>query len=149
MERTVESVRMAGLPLHMEHSPNHAGMGDSLSAAVRATPTARGWLILPADMPLVLPQTFLALAAALQSGASAAQPVWQGRHGHPVGFAAGHFAHLAALAGDQGARVLLSSLRAGGAVVDIPTIDPGVLLDIDTPQDLARAEALWSARLVA
>lgn len=146
MARTVESVQAAGLPWHLEHSQDHAGMGDSLASAVRATANATGWLILPADMPLVLPTTLVEVAAALQSGASAAQPILEGRRGHPVGFSARHFEPLAALAGDQGARSLLSNLRAAGEVVDIPTGDPGILLDIDTPQDLVRAEALWLAR---
>lgn len=148
LERTLESVRRAGLPLHLEHSSLHAGMGDSLAAAVRATPAAHGWLILPADMPLALPRTLLAVASALQSdGAAAAQPVVDGRRGHPVGFASRHFERLATLTGDQGARSLLSALRAAGAVMDITTDDAGALLDIDTPQDLAQAEALWRARL--
>jgi len=146
LERTLESVRASGLPLHMEQSGRHAGMGDSLAAAVRATPDACGWLILPADMPLVLPATLLAVAAALQCGASAAQPVREGQRGHPVGFGAQHHGELVALKGDQGARSLLSGLRTSAKAIDVPTADPGILLDIDTPQDLERAEALWLAR---
>ena len=146
MARTVESVQAAGLPFHIEHSTHHAGMGDSLASAVRATPGLNGWLILPADMPLVLPTTLVAVASALQSGAGAAQPILEGQRGHPVGFAARHFEHLAALAGEQGARSLLNGLRTAGEVIEIAVADPGILLDIDTPQDLVRAQTLWVAR---
>ncbi|MCZ2496539.1 NTP transferase domain-containing protein [Xylophilus sp. Kf1] len=146
LQCTVESVRRAGLPMHLEHRDDHAGMGDSLAAAVRAVSPEHGWLVLPADMPMVLPRTLRAVAQAVRSGACAAQPLFELQRGHPVGFAARHGVRLAALSGDQGARSLLSDLRAEGAVVECPVDDPGVLLDIDTPQDLTRAESLWLAR---
>jgi molybdenum cofactor cytidylyltransferase len=75
------------------------------------------------------------LAAALAAGALAAAPAHGGRRGHPVLFAAALFPRLAALSGDSGARALLDDLGPGLALVE--SDDPGVLLDIDTPDDLA------------
>jgi molybdenum cofactor cytidylyltransferase len=37
-------------------------MGDSIAAAVKATAGAKGWLILPADLPLVQAATLHELA---------------------------------------------------------------------------------------
>ena len=52
-------------------------------------------------------------------------------------FGAEYLADLAALGGDQGARAVL--LKHAARVVKLDCGEPGVLLDIDTPADLARA----------
>ncbi len=148
LERTLDAVRASGLPWHVEDA-GHPGMGDSIAAAVRATSGASGWLILPGDLPLVLPRTMQAVAAALAGGAQAAQPSYQGERGHPVGFAAGCQAALSVLEGNFGAAPVLRALRAAGSVADLPLDDAGVVTDIDTPEALARAEALWRAREAA
>ncbi|MDM0111912.1 NTP transferase domain-containing protein [Variovorax sp. J22R133] len=144
MEHTLAAVRASGLPWHLE-DVGHAGMGDSIGAAVRATSGAAGWLILPADLPLVKPATLQRVAQAIAEGARAVQPAHDGTKGHPVGFGAASGAALAALEGAQGAAAVLRALRAKGAVVDIDVNDIGILTDIDTLDDLARAEALLSS----
>ncbi|MBS0340283.1 MAG: NTP transferase domain-containing protein [Proteobacteria bacterium] len=146
LEHTLEAVRASGLPWHMEDA-GHAGMGDSIGAGVRATPDAAGWLILPADLPLIQPATLLQVAQALSNGADAAQAVYQDQRGHPVGFGRGSGPALAALAGAQGAAPVLRALREAGRVVDVPVQDAGILTDIDTLADLARAQALLLNRL--
>ncbi len=98
LSRTLDAVRASGLPWHLEDI-GHPGMGDSIAAAVRATPDAPGWLILPGDLPLVRPETLQAVAAALSGRVNAVQPQYRGERGHPVGFAAGCGAQLAALEG--------------------------------------------------
>jgi len=141
LEHTLSAVRASGLPWHLEDA-GHAGMADSIAAGVRATRGAAGWLILPGDLPLVQPQTLRQVAQALANGAPAAQPVHEGRPGHPVGFGPASGDALAALSGAQGAAPVLLALRESGAVVDVPVSDAGILTDIDTLADLARAEAL-------
>jgi len=148
LQRTLDAVRSAGLPLHVEQQ-DHPGMGHALAAAVAATPGAYGWLVLPADMPLVRPETLRSVARALVTGAVAAQPTLHGERGHPVGFARSQRDRLLALSGDEGARSVLRALRSQGLVSELPTDDAGILEDIDTPQDLQRAEALWAERLSA
>jgi molybdenum cofactor cytidylyltransferase len=63
-------------------------------------------------------------------------PEYEGRRGNPVLFDRDLLAELANLTGDTGGRALL------GAYADraerVPVSDPGVLLDIDTPDDYAR-----------
>ncbi|PLC06749.1 molybdopterin-guanine dinucleotide biosynthesis protein MobA [Variovorax sp. RO1] len=145
LERTLDAVRASGLPWRLEDA-GHPGMGDSIAAAVRATPHAAGWLILPGDLPLVQPATLRAVAAALGGRVNAVQPQYRGERGHPVGFAAGCWAQLAALEGNMGASSVLRAMRAIDSVVDLAVDDAGVVTDIDTPEALARAEALWQAR---
>lgn len=145
LEHTLAAVRASGLPWHLE-DVGHPGMGDSIAAAVRATAGAAGWLILPADLPLVQPATLNAVARAL-GPVLAAQPHYCGQRGHPVGFGPQCFEPLSQLSGNQGAAPVLRALREAGQVADIEVDDIGVVTDIDTPEELARAEALMKARL--
>jgi molybdenum cofactor cytidylyltransferase len=111
------------------------GMGDSIAAGVSIHASATGWLMLPADMPLVRPGSLRAVAAALDQ-----QPIafaqHRGRRGHPVGFAAELFSELVMLKGDEGARRLLARYPTAAVELD----DAGVLFDIDTIDDLAIAQ---------
>ena len=111
------------------------GMGDSIAAGVSVHASATGWLVLPADMPLVKPSSLRAVADALDQ-----QPIafaqHRGRRGHPVGFAAELFSELVMLKGDEGARRLLARYPTAAVELD----DPGVLFDIDTVDDLALAQ---------
>ena len=59
---------------------------------------------------------------------------YHGRRGHPVGFSAELYSELAALEGDEGARRLLARYPAQAVELD----DPGVLIDVDTAEDLQR-----------
>lgn len=119
-------------------SPQPLGMGYSIATGVTHRPHARGWLVLPSDMPLVQPDTLLAVAQALPHHL-VVYAQHRGRRGHPVGFGAEMYSELARLAGDDGARRLLARFPSQG--VEVP--DPGVLLDIDTGDDLT---ALRQAR---
>ncbi|MDM0011790.1 NTP transferase domain-containing protein [Variovorax sp. J22P168] len=143
---TLAAVRASGLPWHLE-DVGHPGMGDSIAAAVRATPQAAGWLILPADLPLVQPATLRMVAQALAGPqVQAAQPHYRDQRGHPVAFAATCREALEALAGNLGAAPVLRTLREAGQVADVEVDDVGIVTDIDTPEELARAEALMRAR---
>ncbi len=112
------------------------GMGYSIAAGVAERSGAPGWIVLPGDMPLVQPDTLLAVATALEQ-----HPVvyaqHRGRRGHPVAFAAELYSELILLDGDDGARRVMARYPSHGQEVD----DPGVLLDIDTPSDLVMLRA--------
>jgi molybdenum cofactor cytidylyltransferase len=110
------------------------GMGRSLAAGVRATPDAAAWLVALADMPFIAEASHRAVAASLRGGASLAAASYQGRRGHPVGFAGHWRAQLAALRGDEGGRSILAAHCH--ELVLAPLDDPGVLRDIDRPADL-------------
>lgn len=116
------------------------GMGDSIAAGVSARPGASGWLMLPADMPLVRPATLRSLAAALRQH-SLAYAQYQGRRGHPVAFGSELFSELMRLSGDEGAKRVLARFPSQAVEVD----DPGVLMDMDTTEDLARLRQEFEA----
>lgn len=140
LEHTLDAVRASGLPWHLEQAP-HPGMGDSIAAAVRATADADGWMILPADLPLVLPETLRRIAAA-PDDQTVVRPVCLGQQGHPVRFARACGAALQALNGEQGAAAVVRRHRLWTMEVD----DLGCITDIDTPEDLLQAQQLLHTR---
>ncbi len=110
-----------------------SGMAASLVHAVSCSlPQADAWLVALGDMPYVAAPTLRALLDALGAGAGIAAPVFEGRRGNPVAFAAVHLPALLALQGEHGARALLKS----APVMEVAVDDPGILRDIDTPGDL-------------
>ena len=110
------------------------GMGHSLAHGVSATAAADAWLVALADMPGIAPGTISELAAALRGGTSLVAPTHQGRRGHPVGFGRGWLDSLRSLRGDVGARKLIEG--ALDRLTLIPVDDPGILWDVDIPEDL-------------
>lgn len=120
------------------------GMGFSIATGVGERSGAPGWLVLPGDMPLVQPDSLLAVATALEQ-----YPVvyaqYRGRRGHPVGFAAELYSELIQLNGDEGARRVMARYPAFGQ--EVP--DAGVLFDVDTVEDLARARELGTQTAAA
>jgi molybdenum cofactor cytidylyltransferase len=142
LEWTLDAARASGLRWHLEDA-GHAGMGDSIAAAVRATRDARGWLILPGDLPLVLPATLQAVAAAL-ADSEVVLPHYRGQRGHPVGFSAACGDELAALTGAGGAATVVRAHSAASMNLDVD--DEGIVTDIDTVADLAAAQQLVAPR---
>lgn len=146
LARTLDSVRVSALPSHLEDA-GHPGMGESIATAVGRTADAKGWLILPGDLPLVQPSTLRTVAAALaQGGCTVVVPTYQGERGHPVGFGTACRAALLGLSGDQGAASVVREQAALGRVQLLEVDDPGTVADVDTLDDLARAEQLLAAR---
>lgn len=109
------------------------GLGHSLAQAVAHAPVARGWLVALGDMPYVQPATLRAIVAAIDHD-SLVVPVHQGRPGHPRGIGGAHRERLLQLDGDRGAQALF----ARHAVQQLEVDDPGVLQDIDHPDDRRR-----------
>ena len=146
LQHVIDAVQASGLPFRVEDM-GHPGMGDSVAAAVRATPGAAGWLVLPGDLPLIQPATLQTLATALMQGGASFEvviPVCQGLRGHPVGFSAVCREALMALTGSQGAASVVKKFR----VLEVAVVDVGCITDIDTVDELARAQTLLDARAV-
>lgn len=146
LEHVLRSVAASGLACHVVRPANGTnGMGDSIARGVAATSDAAGWLILPGDLPLVDARSLLRVAEGLASQ-PVVVPFWNARQGHPVGFGRECRAALMALGGDAGAAAVVRAQRQAGRVLDMELDDEGIVLDIDTPDDLARAEALLETR---
>jgi molybdenum cofactor cytidylyltransferase len=116
-------------------------MGDSIACGVAATEDAAGWLVLPADLPLIQPSSLVAVAQALQTH-TVVLPRYQGKRGHPVGFGPAARAGLLALRGDGGAAALVAVWKERGALGVLDLDDMGCITDVDTPDALRAAEAL-------
>ena len=110
------------------------GMGESLACGARAAGDADAMLVALADMPFVRPSSIEAVRDALVGGKSLVAPYFRARRGHPVGIASKFLAELTKLGGDEGAQKLLAAHES--ELVKIPVGDPGVIRDIDRPEDL-------------
>jgi molybdenum cofactor cytidylyltransferase len=108
------------------------GMGATLAAGIEASDDAESWIVALADMPRIAAPTIEAVARKLDEGASIVAPFYRGQRGHPVGFGLEHRDALLTLDGDAGARALFALHPVAHIEVD----DPGVLSDVDTPEDL-------------
>jgi molybdenum cofactor cytidylyltransferase len=132
---------LAGMPLV---TATNEAWEEGLASSIRVglgrlaecAPSAAGVLLLACDQPLVEAAHLDALAAAARaSGAAMAASSYGGTLGVPALFAASTFPELLALRGDVGARALLAKDPARVAAVPLP----GGELDVDTPDDWARA----------
>lgn len=140
-DHVLDAVQASALPFHVVLADSsRPGMGDSIAAGVRATPDAPGWLILPADLPLIRAETLSLIALAPASNVTV--PLYQGQRGHPVRFSAVCGPELMNLKGKEGAAHILRAQAAMNKVAFVDVDDAGVVMDIDTLDDLQRAEAL-------
>ncbi len=129
-------LRDLGYRLVQNDAPEQ-GLSRSLRLGVEGIAASTGWVIALADMPWIAPATIRQVADALMNGASLAAPRYRGRRGHPAGFASRWRDALTTVGGDRGARDILTAHRAGLVAVEVS--DPGVLRDVDTPEDLIKA----------
>jgi molybdenum cofactor cytidylyltransferase len=68
-----------------------------------------------------------------------------GHRGHPVLFDRSIFTELLDAPEDQGARVVVNADAA--RIVYVEVADPGILLDLDTPEELIGAGFVYPSRL--
>ncbi len=125
------------------HNPDwRAGMGSSLVVGLAAVPAeCRAAVLALADQPLVGPEAVRRLIGAYAAGASVAVACYDGRPRNPVLIGREHWPEVIELAvGDVGARPFLRAHQ--DLVTEIECGDTGRPDDIDTPEDLARIEAL-------
>lgn len=107
-------------------------LSASLKAGIAAAGEVDGAFVFLGDMPRVPHHVASRLAAAL-GRTYAAIPRCEGKSGHPVLLSARSFADLARLTGDAGAGRLL---KARDDIAHVDCQDPGVLFDVDRPEDL-------------
>lgn len=131
------SVELAAVHV-VENAAPELGMLSSFKVGLRALAEApadiTGVLAWPVDHPLVRPATLLRLREehAAHPG-RAIVPRFEGRGGHPTLFARTLWPALLALPDEVGARGLYE--RQPRAELRIDVDDPGVVHDVDTPDD--------------
>ncbi|MEE9301525.1 MAG: nucleotidyltransferase family protein [Alphaproteobacteria bacterium] len=126
-------------PVIVVVNPVHGeGVSTSVKVGIAALPSdVDAVLIALGDMPKVTSAhvTRLVAAFAPDQGRAIGVPTYRGRRGNPVLWAKAFFGEMERLTGDRGARGLIEKHR--DQVYEIAMGDAGVLLDIDTPDDLA------------
>jgi molybdenum cofactor cytidylyltransferase len=130
---------LAGLGVTLRHNPDYAG---GLSTSVRTglaglAASADGAVIQLGDMPQVRAETIDRLIAAFNpvEGRVICVPTFNGRRGNPILWGRRFFADLAQVSGDVGGRQIITDHPE--LVCEVPTDDPGILTDVDTPEALA------------
>jgi CTP:molybdopterin cytidylyltransferase MocA len=106
-----------------DEAQDGTGLARTISAGVLASAQAPGWLLLPADMPMLRADTLSTLGLALRDH-PLVFPTYRQQSGHPVGLSTEFFSELIRLEHDQG----LDRLMARYPSVAIEVDDPGVLL---------------------
>jgi molybdenum cofactor cytidylyltransferase len=113
-----------------------AGQATSVRRGVAATRErgASAAVFALGDMPDVTVESVDALLDAYRAGVGdALAAACEGRRGNPVLFGRRHFESLSDVAGDTGGREIL--LRGDRSAL-VETGDPGVLADVDRPEDI-------------
>ncbi|MCS7133392.1 MAG: nucleotidyltransferase family protein [Candidatus Caldarchaeum sp.] len=120
----------------------HLGMSEALKLAVSWTPSdADGLAVMLADMPFVKHVVKLLVEVFREKRYSVVAAGLGGRPVNPAVFSRSVFQELLKLEGDVGARDVFH--RVDVYVVDFPE---GLLLDVDTADDLAKAEEIAESR---
>ena len=109
-----------------------AGMGESIAAAVAASVSADGWLVVLGDMPFIQSSSIERVIEVLEEDGISV-PVQAGEYGHPVAFGRALGPDLMALTGDRGGKPLFARAR----VREVQVEDAGVLWDVDLPKRLS------------
>ncbi|NJJ58573.1 nucleotidyltransferase family protein [Pseudomonas sp. B14(2022)] len=109
-----------------------AGMGESIAAAVAASASADGWLVVLGDMPFIQSSSIERVIEVLEEDGISV-PVQAGEYGHPVAFGRALGSDLMALTGDRGGKPLFARAR----VREVQVEDAGVLWDVDLPKRLS------------
>lgn len=106
--------------------------------------SADGWLLSPADHPLLEPAATAALLAARRPGETEILvPVYERRRGHPTYFSWNLAGQVASIPDGQGVNLLLH--RYAGSLRELPVDSSAILLDLDTPDDLKRVQQQMDA----
>jgi molybdenum cofactor cytidylyltransferase len=117
------------------------GLSGSMKVGLGALrPEVQAALLILADQPNLTAGLLQMLVARYQATqAPIVAPVFRGQRGNPVLFDRALFPKLLAVAGDQGGREVIASLRnqVEGVLVD----QAAVFVDLDTQQDYERAQA--------
>jgi molybdenum cofactor cytidylyltransferase len=150
LERVLEEVlrARAPFPLSLVYNPlwregQSASLQSGLAALLERPEAERmeGVCVFLGDQPLIRAKTVSRLCAAHRAALArdphhaASAPAYRRQRGNPVVLSRSLFPRLFALRGDAGARDLLVS--PGEKVLLLPVGDPGVLRDVDSPEDYA------------
>jgi len=119
-----------------------SGQISSIQAAIRSLPpdVTDGLILCLVDHPFISPDLVGTLIDRFySSGKFIVLPTYKGRRGHPVIFSAALYDELLAAPLELGARAVVWA--HAGEVLEIPTEEDGVVLNLNDPETLRRALA--------
>jgi molybdenum cofactor cytidylyltransferase len=135
--------RRAGIASAVNPSPERGMLStirEGIAALGGAAELARRGatlLVSPADLPNLRAETVLELLRRMrEAGAPIAEPVFQGRRGHPLAIAPGLILEIDTLDPGIGLRQLRDRHQA--ELLEVEVEDAGVVQDVDTPEDYQR-----------
>ncbi|WP_298199149.1 DVU_1551 family NTP transferase, partial [Desulfosporosinus sp.] len=111
------------------------GMFSSVKTGIASlTQEVDGFFLLPVDNPIIQKETLFKLYETFNLGKfGIVYPSFQGERGHPPLISCRYTDQILSWNGDGGLKRLLEYYQADS--VDVETGDPGVLMDMDTPED--------------
>jgi CTP:molybdopterin cytidylyltransferase MocA len=137
-ERISKALQDCGAPVKtVFNGAFKTGMFSSVKAGAAALPEGTdGFFLLPADVCAVRESTLRLLAGAFEreDALKTVYPSVSGLRGHPPLIPARFIPALGEYDGGDGLRGFLSGLPS----IELETGDPGIALDMDTPEDYAR-----------
>jgi molybdenum cofactor cytidylyltransferase len=124
-------------PASIVFNPDYEqGMITSFQTGIRVLPPGTsGTFLFLVDHPLVNPVTIETLIARHEPN-MIVLPTYEGRRGHPALFASQVLEEIAALPEGQGANIVVR--RNPDRIVEVPVDEPGILMDIDTPEQFQK-----------
>ena len=125
--------RQAGVEVAINPDPER-GMLSSIQEGLAALLRDQILLVSPADLPNLRSDSVAELLRRMTAaGAPLAVPVYQGRRGHPLAIAPALIPEIPALDPAIGLKQLRD--RHAAELLEVPVDDPGVVSDVDTPED--------------
>jgi molybdenum cofactor cytidylyltransferase len=124
----------------IENSGWERGPLSSIQTAIRSLPPGEtdGLILCPVDHPLISPDLVRQLIDVFDTtGCAIALPSYMGKRGHPAIFRATLYKELLDASLDVGARQVVWAHES--EIVDVPTDEEGVVLNLNDPQTLKRA----------
>jgi len=137
VERAGQSVGAEARVEVVEAIAYDPGMFISVKAGLRRVTGAKVVLIFPGDIPLIMPETAIAVRdTVLEDRADIAVPSSEGRRGHPIAVGACHIPELLSMSEHATLRQFMTGHVATTQAVSVG--DDGILLDMDTPEEYDR-----------
>lgn len=143
-DRIREEVDLGGATVVL-NEVYEAGMSASIRTGLSMLdPQAEAVFVILGDQPLLSPETLnVLITARVQSGAKILVPTFRGVRGNPVLLDRALTPEMESLTGDVGCRGIFH--RHPAEVLEVPVEDPGVLLDLDTEEQVRRVEQTLQA----
>ncbi|ACB85771.1 nucleotidyltransferase family protein [Natranaerobius thermophilus] len=138
--------------LKLVHNPEYQhGQSTSMKTGITSvSPSTQAIIFFLGDQPFIPSELVNQMIARFKNSSNCncqiIYPLFQGKRGNPVLFAHSLFSQLMSVSGDRGGRQVMENIPPE-AVCSLPTKKPGVLFDLDSPQDYQKAVEFYKRHL--